>query len=156
MRLQLLIEHGGTWIDSTVFCTGRKFEHLLHLPFFVFREHYFSSVAGNWFIVSDPHNPMLTITRDLHYAYWKDYDRLLHYFIYHMFFNMAAELCGDDWEKVPFLSSRPPHEMQAAMYDEYSDEKMAYFAGVSDFHKMTYKVKPEYLTPSCIFRHIAG
>ena len=41
-----------------------------------------------------------------------------------------------------------------AAYDDYSDEKMKYFAGLSDLHKMSYKFDSERLTPSSILQHV--
>ncbi|MBR0034684.1 MAG: hypothetical protein IJP54_03315, partial [Synergistaceae bacterium] len=49
-----------------------------------------------------------------------------------------------------------PHQMQFRMYEDYSDEKMKYFAGISDFHKMTYKIDPDRVpSASSIYQHIA-
>ena len=153
IRAELLTQHGGTWIDATVYCTGRKFGDIMRLPLFVYQTKSYSCVASSWFIVSDAHNPIITLTRDLLFQYWKDYDYLIHYFLFHMFFKMATEAYPDKWSKVPYFSNRPPHEMQHSMYDDYSDDRMKYFAGISDFHKLTY-VRPEKLTPSSILQHV--
>ncbi|MBQ3653015.1 MAG: hypothetical protein II954_01205, partial [Synergistaceae bacterium] len=173
VRLQLLIEHGGTWIDSTVFCTGRKSEGIMHLPLFVFRLgnfaenlrrfpktvsrlNYTAVVASNWFITADAHNPILELTRDLHFEYWRTYDYCIYYGVFHMFFKMASEVFADEWSKVPVILSQLPHQMQFRMYEDYSDEKMKYFAGISDFHKMTYKIDPDRVpSASSIYQHIA-
>lgn len=149
VRLQLLIEYGGTWIDSTVYCTGRSHdEYVMHLPLFVYRGdsplHPLQPTIpiSSWFIVSDPHNPILELTQKLQFKYWEDYDYVIHYFFFHMLFRMAARVYIDEYSKIPFMSNNPPHAMQRAMYDDYSDESMKYLAGVSDFHKMTYKLDP--------------
>lgn len=133
LRLQLLIEKGGTWIDSTVLCTSRKFEYVMHLPMFLF--HY-----SNWFIVSAPNDPILTLVRDLHFLYWKDFNYCMHYFIFPMFFDMAANVYKDEWNNVPFISSEPLLEMFHARYEDYSEEKMNHFKEISGFHKLTYKI----------------
>ena len=153
VRCQLLIEHGGTWIDSTVYCTGRKFEDIMRLPLFVFQMKSFACVNSSWFIVSDAHDPIITLTRDLLFEYWKNYDYLIDYFIFHRFFKMATEAYSEEWSKVPYFANSFPHEMQHSMYEDYSDEKMKHFAEVSDFHKLTY-VTPEKLTPSSILQHV--
>ena len=124
----------------------------MHMPLFVFRENHFSSLASNWFIVADSHHPIIKLTRDLLFAYWKDHNHLMHYFIFHMFFKMAAEAYNDIWAHVPFVSNRMPHEMQFSMYQDYSDDKMKYFASISDFHKLTYHKKD--IPSSSILQHI--
>ena len=155
VRAQLLAEHGGTWADSTVFCTGRRHEEIMHLPLFVFQEHHFASASSSWFIVSDPHNPVITLTRDLLFKYWENYDYLMHYFLFHMFFKMASEVYAEEFRKMPYFSNRPPHAMQRAMYEDYSEEKMERFAEMSDFHKLSWKIDPDNQpSASSIFRHV--
>lgn len=66
VRLVLLTELGGTWIDSTMLCTGRKYAEYLELPFFypMWHEGDPSSILTS-LIVSAPCNPVLMLTRDL-------------------------------------------------------------------------------------------
>lgn len=125
----------------------------MDLPLFVFRENNFASIASSWLIVSEAHDNIITLTRDLLFKYWQDYDYLIHYSLFHMLFKMSAEKFTDEWSKVPFLTDQPPHEMQWAMYDDYSEEKMKHFTDISDFHKLTYKL---HHTPSSssIYQHI--
>ena len=74
IRLQLLLEHGGIWIDSTVLCVGRKFEELLHLPLFAYRSNSMASAFSSWLIACDPHDPILQLTMDLQLEYWREYN----------------------------------------------------------------------------------
>ncbi len=157
IRAELLIQHGGTWIDSTVFCTGRKFTEFMQLPLFASNTsnlYPFYMVASSWFIVSEAHNPIITLTRDLLFEYWKSHNYLIHYFLFHMFFKMAAKKYPEEWSRVPYVDNAPWIEMGKAAYDDYSDEKMKYFAGLSDLHKMSYKFDSERLTPSSILQHV--
>lgn len=141
LRLQLLLEHGGSWIDSTIFFTGRKFEEIMNLPFFIFRWNKNTTGISNWFIVSAPHNPILELVRDLHYAYWRDHDYLTDYFIFHMFFEMAAQTYRDEWDKVPYIYAGIPLSLLDAVKqgELYSEERMKHFEELSGFHKLTYK-----------------
>ena len=155
LRVQLLVEHGGTWIDSTILCTGRKTEYIMHLPLFVFQWDSPIFAASSWFMVSSPHNRIITLTRDLLFEYWKNYDYIMHYFLLHMFMNMAAEAYKSEWEKMPVMSNQPPFHMGDARYDDYSEERMRYFESISDFHKVSYKLK-DGIPPSStsIYQHI--
>ena len=161
IRLQLLIEHGRTWIDSTVYCTGRDhYEYVMHLPLFAFRDDTPSRPlstlwpAENWFIVSYPHNPILELTQKLQFQYWKDYDYLIHYFIFYMFFRMAAEAYLDEYNKIPFVSSQPSFAMRNNMYDDYSEKRMKKFEEACDFHKLNHKIDTSRQTPSSILQHV--
>ena len=142
IRLQLLIQYGGTWIDSTIFCTGRKFEHIMHLPLFLFREEHFFTNIVSQFMVSDPDDPILQLTRDLHYEYWKEHDYLMDYYIIHMFFKMATEAYQQEWDSVPVIMSDVHLAilMAVAAGERYSEERMKYFASISDFHKFSWKI----------------
>ena len=122
------------------------------MPLFVFRENKFASASSSWFIVSAPHDPIITLTRDLLFQYWLDYDYLMHYFLFHMFLKMATEVFPEEWSAVPFFSNIGPHKMQRSMYKDYTEERMKYFASISDFHKLTYKSRIP--SPSSIFQHV--
>lgn len=154
IRAELLSKYGGTWIDSTVYCTGRKFGDVTRLPLFVFQQKSFTCIASSWFIVSDANNPVITLTRDLLFDYWKNHKHLIHYFLFHMFFKMSAKAYPDEWQKVPYFLNWPPLEMQYFMYEEYSDERLKYFADRSDFHKLTYRFAPDFMPPRCIIQSI--
>lgn len=158
VRLLLLIEYGGSWIDSTFFCTGRKFEYIMHLPLFLIHDYEqlsFFTVASNELIVAAPHNPVLMLTRDLYLQYWKDFDYCLQYMFFHMLFKLATEAYPDEWERVPFIPCLPHFEMQYAMYSDYTEEKMQHFKEVFDFHKLTYKLDPEHMpSEKSIYHHV--
>lgn len=132
----------------------------MHLPLFAFRDdtpqHPLSVwlSASSWFIVSDPRDPILELTQKLLFQYWKDYDYLIHYFLFHMFFRMAAGAYFERYNKIPFVSNQAPQRMQWEMYDEYSDEKMRQLTSASDFHKMNHKIDRNRLTPSTILQHV--
>ena len=155
IRVQLLTEYGGTWIDSTVLCTGRKTEYIMHLPLFMYKWDSPLFAASSWFMSARPRNKIIMLTRDLLFEYWKEHDEVMHYFLIHMFLKMAADTYHDEWEQMPTLSNQPPFHMGDAKFDDYSDEKMKYFAGISDFHKLTYKIDTEHApSPQSIYQHI--
>lgn len=141
IRLELLLEHGGTWIDSTMFCTGRKFERVMNLPFFTFREHEDKLELGSVFIVSDPGNPILAVTRDLMFEYFREHNFYTNYFMLNVFFEMAAEHYRSEYFKMPFLSLKPMLLLFSCISadEDYSEEKLKKFAELTDFHKLTYK-----------------
>ena len=154
IRLQLLIEHGGTWIDATLFCTGRKFEYIMHLPFFLFRRTINGGIT-NAFIVSAPDNPILITLRDVLFRYWKDYNYCIEYFCFHMFFDMVSKEYPDMWSNIPFVKNINLYAMFNARYDDYTEEKMKRFREIIDFHKFTYKISPELRSSDkSVYHHI--
>ena len=97
LRLELLIKYGGTWIDSTVFCSGPDYPlEYLDAGLFMFQfaraeDRRYSGIS-NWFITSSrPGNPVLMVLRDMLYRYWEDFDCFVYFFVFHLFFSMMVE-----------------------------------------------------------------
>ena len=150
LRLELLIKYGGTWIDSTVLCTGFKgpktqdFMSCLDADLFFFQFKKSESVpfAGisNWFITACQNNPLLMTLRDMLYAYWKDYDCVLEYFIFHRFFEMIAAERIDEVSKMPYAYS--PNSLALGHNWEKTFKQGTWDRLVSEvpFHKLSYKI----------------
>ena len=152
LRLELLINHGGIWVDSTVLSTGRE-QNFLRESLFIFQSTWRNSPAhlgSNWFIVSQKGNPILKTTRDLLYKYWEDHDELGaggFYFIFHCMFHLAASKYPELWAKVPVFSNVPPHVLQFEFFQKYNPDRFAQIKNMSHFHKLTWKYPPALLTP---------
>ena len=152
LRLELLIKHGGTWIDSTVLCTGgsmaqgSKFrgKDCLDADLFLFQqlrdgEKWFLGIS-NWFITSCADNWVLKELRDLLYQYWKDYDFVVHYYMFHLFFGMIIEKHPEVAAKMPRYGNRVPHYLSRRMGDKYDEVWMEELKKHSCFHKLTYRI----------------
>ena len=135
-------------------------KYIMHLPLFVFQksETGVTLLLSNSFMVSDPDNPILKLSRDLLFAYWKDHNFLMHYFIFHLIFAIAADMFKDDCVKVPFLAAPSTlHALQIAVIngEQYSEERMKQFEELSDFHKLSYKeIAPGCNLPSSFYHHL--
>ncbi len=142
VRTQLLIKYGGTWTDASFFCTGRKFEYIMHLPFFAFqfpKNH--TLVADNGFMVANKNHPILRLTRDLLFKYWEDYNYCNAYIVFYFFFRMATEIFKNEWEQVPFFLNAKMYYLQHEQYNDYSEQRMKELSEIIDFHRLTYKMK---------------
>lgn len=146
LRTLLLAKHGGVWIDSTVFCTGYNC-NIFEEPFFVFQNIPLSgkssTTASNWLISADKGHPIMITMWNLLSKYWKDNDRAIHYFIYHMLFNMVVNRYHSLWQDVPRHSNIPPHYLQHELLKPYSEKLATRIRHQSDFHKLTYKLNAE-------------
>ena len=150
LRLELLINYGGIWIDSTVFATGRE-PYYLHYPLFIFQGFWRGNDAhlgSSWFIVSEKSNPILRTTRDLLYKFWEDHDKLgdgAWYFIFHIMFKFASEKYPNITNQIPKFSNIPPHMLQIDFFKKFSYERFEQIKSMSNFHKLTWKYPPEIL-----------
>lgn len=143
LRLELLLRHGGTWIDSTVYCTGNP-EYAFKRALFVFKTNERNdpaTAAQNWFISAEKNNPILSFTQTLLYKYWKKNNSVVHYFLFYFFMKMAAEVYADEWRAIPFFSDVPPHILQRELFAPYTEERFRQICRMSDIHKLSYKLE---------------
>lgn len=148
LRLELLVRHGGTWIDSTVLCTGTEHaEEYLDADLFLFQYTPKGTAAGisisNWFISSCRYNEVLLVLRDMLFAYWKDYDCTLDYYIFHLFFSMIAKEYPERISAMPYGSSAKSIALMRHWGEPFNLEKWNRLVGRTDFHKLSFRASEE-------------
>lgn len=79
---------------------------------------------SNWFITSASDHWVLKMLRDMLYQYWRDYDCVIHFYIFHLFFGMIMEKHPEVAAKMPRHGNRIPHYLSRRMGDGYDDEWM--------------------------------
>lgn len=155
LRLQLLATHGGVWIDSTVLCTmdahkeGGKdsfhpsWEEIVRAELFVFQYtepgKRWTGNISNWFIASRKGNPFVAVVRDMLFAYWRENDVVVNYYICHLFFAMVARELPEQVARMPYGWSRPCLELGLHLGDRFSQEKWDGFVSRFSWHKMSYR-----------------
>ncbi|MBR4246583.1 MAG: capsular polysaccharide synthesis protein [Treponema sp.] len=141
LRLQLLITHGGTWIDSTCYLTEKP-TYIFNTPLFVFqnRERGDDSIAASsWLIASEKNNPIIVLVRDMIFDWWKKHNHLFHYFLIHFFLTIALKFYKNEWDKIPFFSNLPCHIMQRELFNQFEQIRFDQIKKMSAVHKLTYK-----------------
>ncbi len=143
IRIELLCKYGGLWLDSTVLCTSPNIpKYILEAPLFVyksfdlFRTNELPTVASNWLIAAKTNNPILLLTRELLFDYWKNEDELVDYYIFHLFFAMAARKYKTEWEAIPAFNNHTPHTLMFELGKQYSPERWEQIKEMSVFHKL--------------------
>ena len=147
LRLELLIRYGGTWIDATVLCTGIEHsKEYLDTDLFMFQYRSPENSSGafegisNWFITSCSNNEVLLVLRDMLYAYWKDYDCALYYFIFHLFFSMLAGVYPDAIANMPYGYSVWSLTLENHWTEPFNQRKWDKLTGLVNFHKLYYRI----------------
>ena len=151
LRLELLIKYGGTWIDSTVLCTGlyenpNNIEKFLDADLFLFQYTKQGSIPvsiSNWFITACPNNEVLMVLRDMLYAYWKDYDCTLDYYIFHLFFSMLSKEYPDEILAMPYGQSMNSLVLLHHWSEKLDQKKWDKLTSSVCFHKLAFRVKDE-------------
>lgn len=148
LRLELLINHGGTWIDATVFCSGGNIPaYMLDGELFVFQNlkpgadgH--STLISSWFMTACTNHPILLLTRDLLYRYWEKNHRLVDYFLIHDFFQLAIETYPEEWTSVVPFSNGTPHILLLRLFQPFDPALWDSATAQTPFHKLSYKFEP--------------
>ena len=162
LRLQLLIKYGGTWIDSTVLCTGFKefeslssssgsssspfvqeFKRYLDADLFLFQYTKQGSIPvsiSNWFISACSNNEVLMVLREMLYAYWKEYDCVLDYYIFHLFFAMISKEYPEQISAMPHGQSQNSLVLLHHWGEKFEQKKWDKLTSQVCFHKLAFRV----------------
>lgn len=162
LRLQLLIKYGGTWIDSTVLCTGFKefessssssgsasspsvqeFKRYLDADLFLFQYTKQGSIPvsiSNWFISACSNNEVLMVLREILYAYWKDYDCTLDYYMFHLFFAVISKEYPEQIAAMPYGQSQNSLALLHHWGEKFDQKKWDNLTSKVSFHKLAFRV----------------
>lgn len=146
LRLSLLSRYGGIWIDSTVLCTysgvhSEFWKCIKDSEFYVYRYIKNGRVTGlsNWFIAAKPNNIIVNEVLQLLYAYWKDFDCVVEYYMMHLFISWSAKKHPEYFSMMPKGNSFHAIMLGGALekvYDEVSWDNLTKHVL---FHKMSYR-----------------
>jgi len=145
LRLELLIQYGGTWIDATVFCSGGHYpSYILDSDLFVFQclkpglDGHCNSISS-WLMTACTNHPILLLTRAMLYDYWAKHNKMTDYFLLHDFFQLAIEAYPTEWSKVVPFSNSVPHILLLRMFEQYDKATWKAVREMTCFHKLSYK-----------------
>ena len=142
LRLALLVQHGGLWLDSTVYMTGDLPDYITDGEFFGYRDGFFNCDLinfGNWLIYSKPNNILLNETYSLLLSYWNKYNYTKHYFIFQMFFRMVTDSYPEYWESIPYFNQMNLHIFSFEVMKSYNQKRFNQLRKLTPIHKLTNK-----------------
>lgn len=151
LRLQLLIDHGGSWIDSTVLCTGNvndnHNDNFLNADLFLFQytpEGTTKDISiSNWFISAHSNNEVLMTLRDMLFAYWKDYNCTLDYYIFHLFFAIVAKEYPEETAAMPYGYSMNSLVLLHHLNADFKQKRWDKLISKVSFHKLAFRLNNE-------------
>jgi hypothetical protein len=145
VRLSVLIEKGGYWIDATVLCTDASLIRMMEdEPLFMYSFYYFGfnpeiMEFNSWFIYSCTNNNILCLVQKLLYLYWKENNRLVDYFLIHLFITMAVRYYDEEFKRMPIVSQVDSHILATYIFDDYNQEKYDILKAQCGIHKLSTK-----------------
>lgn len=144
LRIELLAVYGGTWMDSTVFCSGEPRKYMMNSKLFMFQslkpgvDGHCRSISS-WMMTAYSGSSIILLTRALLYNYWKKHNFAVEYFIMHDFIQMGIEAYPEEWRKVIPFSNSTPHILLLRLFDQYEDDIWTALRAQCSFHKLSYK-----------------
>jgi Capsular polysaccharide synthesis protein/Polysaccharide pyruvyl transferase/Methyltransferase domain len=159
VRMLVLHEYGGVWVDATVLCNQPLDEWLtgpLGTGFFAFANSVKQRVLATWFIACKPGNALLTKWATHALGYWRGRARSNDYFWLH---HQFAELCDTDpdarraWEAVPRVSTVGPHTVRERFYEPF-ESAAPLIDWSSPVFKLDYRVNEQAYRPGCTLHTI--
>ena len=156
IRIFLLYEYGGIWMDATIFSSGRE-EFLYEYPFFVFKHIYRGLngiAASSWLISSAPKHPIIRMIRDLLCSYWKSNNELIDYYLVHFFMSFAADHYYKLWNNIPDFSNIPSHLLQNELTRVFDIKRYKQIISMTGVHKLTYKLDANFDSRNSFYQYL--
>lgn len=143
VRLILLHQYGGIWMDATIYLTGQISKTILEAQFFVFKyPEKIWAMMSNWFIVAKPENTLIALLLSAILNYWKNNAIAQDYFLFHYLFECV--LLGNtsalkEYQKCPWVSSQIAHTLQYDLKKPFTPNRWAEISKKTSIHKLTWK-----------------
>lgn len=148
-RVELLFRHGGLWFDATDYVTASVPQYIMNEDIFIFLGG--DKIRGSYafiqscFIRARKGNPLLGIWQGANFAYWKDENSKINYFIHHLLLLLSTqenEIAANNFSKMPKVVQDPTHTLwDAHCTDKYNKEEFERLTKDSFFQKTNYKDK---------------
>lgn len=160
LRIALLTERGGTWIDSTVYCSDNALitditdSSPLFCYSFAMRDTINEEMMfDNWLLHCSSPSLILNDTRSMLYDYWTNEDSTMHYFLFHLLFTLACKRHPQETAAIPIFSLEPCHILQLELLHPYSEKRWNQIMRMSGIHKLTYKYDADFDISGTMLEH---
>lgn len=150
LRVALLAEYGGIWIDATVMLFAPIPDEILKADLFLFQGSFIDQLdpaISSWFLAtSGSNNVILTEVRDALFEYWKNATRLPDYYLFHdLMVNILNRKDNlQRWQAIPYFNNSEPHLLQKNLYNAYSPSKLQDIVKRAPIQKLTYKLRDDW------------
>lgn len=162
LRLLLLHEYGGVWVDATTFCNTPLDQWLgqaMHAGFFAFARPGEDRELATWFLAARPGNRLLSNWAARAIAYWQDRESSPDYFWVHHQFGELIAIDRDsfnDWQATPRISADGPHTALTAGLDADFDAVRDKIDWSAPMFKLTYRFDGNRQRPNSLLRRLLG
>lgn len=147
IRLNILKNIGGIWIDATCFCSSVP--NLINLSFFTLKHGQGSNwniSNGKWsafYLASSKNNYLISWVYDFCIEYWKDYKIMPCYFLIDCAFYLAYTSNSINSRIIDFVppNNKRVFDLESMLNDKIDVEKLNQLFLETNVSKLTYKKK---------------
>ncbi len=157
IRFSLLGHYGGTWMDATIFLTGKLQSYITNSLFFAYRDSFGlienPALYASWLLHAEKNNPIVLETRNMAFAYIKNEKHIAEYLWIYMFITMSVNKHPDIY--VPYVNSDYGHVLFDNLDKPFDKKIYSHILELSNVHKLSYKLTCETLqSENTFYRHI--
>ncbi len=149
IRMNLLSDHGGLWLDATIFASRPIPEEWFSEPMYTGRNpggDHTNASDWNWTsyaLATRKNHPLPTRMKRFFHEYWNGENGVVDYFMMDCAMDMIVRKCPeirDQIQTIPNNNTRQ-HDLDAMFYGPYEQEAYENLLENSDtyFHKVTWK-----------------
>jgi len=145
LRLNLLINYGGIWLDATVFLSNDIPDFINNSDLFFFKNSNVEASSflpgSSWFISSKKNNPLLVKTYNILLNYWEKENKLIHYYLFHISLLLVIKYDNEAnklWNKIHYMNNSNPHVLQFTLFEEFNNDLLNHIFNISFAHKLSY------------------
>ncbi|MEJ6065142.1 capsular polysaccharide synthesis protein [Lactiplantibacillus plantarum] len=149
LRLYLLIEYGGVWVDATVFIKKVPADILKEIDKGLF---FFQNLrpgqSGNaiwlssWLLSARKNEPVLKQTYELLMKYWKKNRYIVDYFLFHIFLHLVLKYHPEEMLNIKKIPNSLPLMLMYQLRDKQNPEAIKQAFNEFPIQKVTYKNMP--------------
>ena len=143
LRIELLKQYGGVWLDATCWLAERVPDLDSLSPdadFAAFRNA--PTRIASWFMAARASSYIVHVLAAALEIYWEGHDELIDYFLLHHTFEALIHLderFAAEWSRTAVLDDVLPHAMQNVMFDEVDAGTFEELRAACFVHKLTLK-----------------
>jgi hypothetical protein len=161
LRILLLREFGGVWVDATLYCNRPLDEWLpgvMGAGFFAFAAPGPDRPLSSWFLSAQSDNFLVSTWCRWAIEYWSNRAATDDYFWFHYLFRGMLEtdrLAADAWSRVPKVWADGPHALQ--FDDRIYRPKMEVLESIdwtTPVFKLTYRLGEGGVKPGSLLEHL--
>lgn len=150
LRLSLLAEHGGMWLDSTFYCVSDEIQNYFTLPLWSIKrpDYYHASVASGYFAgyslyCSFKNRYIFATIRDFFLNYWKNNDDMVDYLLIDYMIVLAQRFDSrihQEFKKIP-NNNKNCDELIKIINSQFDEKKWKEICDGTCLFKLSWKNK---------------